>query len=354
MTRLRAGVQLHLSVLRAISLPDLLVLAKSAVAGGISQLWLTDNLNNRNAFSVLGALADAVPVDLGTAVLVQYFHNPVEIAGAAATVNEIMDGRELSLGIARGNEGTEKLVETPKPITFLRETAQSLNALLAGEEVTFASYPVVASYFHIQPSTRFRLSFPPPPSVHLYCGGNSPLSLAVGGEHMDGLIFGGTFQAVGLTGRLPSLLAIFDEAASKAGKPNGRRRVAEIKLSVSLDHKAAREFAAISAGSRILSLRSRGFSDEEIALAGVGREELDRFARAREQGASRSELLELVTDEMIDAIFVAGDPMYCRERMKEIVRLASDNGFEQLMFSEFGPDPREGLRLLCDELLPAM
>src|SRR5437588_5945397 len=110
MTRLRAGVQLHLSVMRSISLPELLGLAKAAVAGGISQLWLTDNLNSRNTFSVLGALASQVPVDLGTAVLVQYFHNPVDIAGAAATINEIMDGRELSLGIARGNESTSRLV----------------------------------------------------------------------------------------------------------------------------------------------------------------------------------------------------------------------------------------------------
>src|SRR5204863_6929254 len=105
--------------------------------------------------------------------------------------------------------------------------------------------------------------------------------------------------------------------------------------------------------SRILSLRARGFSDEEIGTAGVSREELDRFAAAREKGASRDQLLELVTDKMIDAIFVAGDPNYCRERMKEISKLASDNGFEQLMFSEFGPDAREGLRLLCDELLAA-
>ena len=57
---------------------------------------------------------------------------------------------------------------------------------------------------------------------------------------------------------------------------------------------------------------------------------------------------------MIDAIYVAGDQQYCRERMAAICGLAADNGFEQLMFSEFGPDPREGLRLLCDEILPAL
>src|SRR6185503_12771294 len=104
MPRLRAGVQLHLSVLRAVPLPQIIALGRAAVDGGVTQLWLTDNLGNRNIFTVLTALASNLPVDLGTAVVVPYFHNPVHIAGAAAAINEIMDGRELSLGLARGNQ----------------------------------------------------------------------------------------------------------------------------------------------------------------------------------------------------------------------------------------------------------
>jgi alkanesulfonate monooxygenase SsuD/methylene tetrahydromethanopterin reductase-like flavin-dependent oxidoreductase (luciferase family) len=354
MSQLRVGVQLHLSVLKAVSLPELISLGKLAAAGGVTQLWVTDNLNNRNIFAVLAALASKIPLDLGTAVLVQYFHNPVDVADAAAAISEIMDGRELSLGIARGNQSTSNLVETPKPVSMLRETAQCLNQLLAGEKVAFTEYPTLATYFRLVPTTPFRLSFPPPASVHLYCGGNSPRSLAVGGEFMDGLIFGGTFQAVGLTGGLPSLLQIFDGAAQKAGKPAPHRKVAEIKLSVSRDRKAARDFAAHSAGTRILSLRERGFANEEIARTGVSTADLDRFENARLEGASRDKLVGLVTDEMIDAVFVAGDPEYCRERMVEVSKLATSNGFEQLMFSEFGPDPGEGLRLLCEEIIPAL
>ena len=354
MTQLRAGVQLHLSVLKSVRLPELVALGKAAVASGVSQLWVTDNLSNRNPFTVLSALASEIPVDLGTAVLVQYFHNPVDVAGAAAAISEMMDGRELSLGISRGNYSTSGLVETPKPISMLRETAQSLNHLLAGEKVTFDEFPTVASYFHLIPNAPFRLSFTPQSPVRLYCGGNSPLSLAVGGEFMDGLIFGGTFQAVGLMGRLPSLLQIFDDAATKDGRPDRQRRIAEIKISVSRDRKAAREFATVSSGTRILSLRDRGFTDEDIARAGVSPRDLDRFAEARKDGTSREKLFGLVTDAMIDAVFVAGDASYCRERMIEVCKLARDNGFQQLMFSEFGPDPSEGLRLLCDEILPML
>jgi alkanesulfonate monooxygenase SsuD/methylene tetrahydromethanopterin reductase-like flavin-dependent oxidoreductase (luciferase family) len=354
MTRLRAGVQLHLSVLRSVRLPELVTLGKTAVAGGVSQLWVTDNLANRGAFTVLSALASQIPVDLGTAVLVQYFHNPVDVAGSVAALGELMDGRELSIGIARGNAGTAGLVETPKPVTALRETAQSLTRLLSGEEVCFADYPMLATYFNLSPEHAFKLSFKPQHNARLYCGGNSPLSLAVGGEHMDGLIFGGTFLSVGMTGRLPSMLQIFDDAAARAGKAGPLPRVAEVKLSVSRDRRAAREFPALSAATRILSLRERGYSDEEVARTGVSPASLERFAAARVRGATRAELLGLVSDEMIDAVFVAGDPAYCKERMATVCKLAEENGFSQLMFSEFGPDPAEGMKLLCDEILPSL
>lgn len=349
---LRAGVQLHLSVHRKTPLPDLVKLGCAAVDGGISQLWVTDNLNNRNPFVALTALAREVPVDLGLAVLVPYFHNPLEIAGCAAAVNEMMGGRELSLGIARGNQSTSNLIETPKPVTMVKETAVSVRKLLDGEAVTFDQYPTLASYFHLNPASPVSLSFKPPSSIKLYCGGNGPLSLAVGGETMEGLIFGGTFQAVGLMGHLPSLVQTFDQAAAKAGKGSTPPKVAEIKLSVSRDGQAARQFVANSAGTRVLSLRHRGYSDEDIGHAGVPIADLDAFEEAYNQGAPREQLAGLVTDPMIDAIFVAGDPAYCRERMSAVTALAKANGFDQLMFSELGPDPSEGLKILCEEILP--
>jgi alkanesulfonate monooxygenase SsuD/methylene tetrahydromethanopterin reductase-like flavin-dependent oxidoreductase (luciferase family) len=354
MTQLKAGIQIHLSVLKQVRLPELISLGQAAVDGGVTQLWLTDNLNNRAVFTVLGAMAARIPVDMGTAVVVPYFHNPVEAAGAAAAVSEIMGGRELHLAIARGNASTPSEISTPKPVSFMRDYTQVLKRLLAGESVTFDAYPTLRDYYHLVPTYAFKLSFEPQHRVRIYCGGNSPLSLAVGGEHMDGLVFGGTFQAVGLTGQLGPMLKIFDDASAKAENNASNHKVAEIKLSVSSDSKAAREFAALSAGTRFLSLRDRGYEDDAIARAGVNPRDLDKFEAARKSGASRYELVSLVTNEMIDAVYVAGDPAYCRERMKSVTKLAEEHGFEQLMFSEFGPEPREGLKLLTDELIPSL
>ena len=354
MAALETGVQFHLPTYAHVPLPQLIDLGKMAQASGVKQLWVTDNLRSRNAFVVLTAFAANIPINLGTAVTVQYFRNPVDVADSVAAISEIMDGDELSIGIARGNGNTPNFVNTPKPITMAREVAQSLKRLLAGESVCFADYPALTEYFNFNPSASFRMNFSPRTPIRLYCGGNGPLGLAVGGEHMDGLIVGGEFKAISAAGHLPSVLDKFEEGAAKAGKSTDLPKIAEIKLSVSRDKEAARAFARPTAGRRILNLSRRGYGPEDILAMGVDPEDVAKLDDAQREGATEERFTALVTDAMLDAVFVAGEPEYCIERMIELRDTAQKYGFKQLMYSELGPDVEESLRLLCDEIVPAV
>ena len=351
---MEAAIQLHLPTYKDIPIRELIDLGQTAKAGGISQIWATDNLQSRNVFVVLGALAANIGIKLGTAVTVQYFRNPVDLADSVAAISELMDGDELSIGLARGNPNTPNLVITTKPISMLRETAQCLDSLLTGKAVTFSEYPALASYFNFNPSYPFRLNFNPKTPIRLYCGGNAPLSLAVGGEFMDGLVYGGEYKAVAGAGRLPEALDIFNSASVKAGKGPDLPKIAEIKLSVSRNEQAARNFAKETAGRRILGLRRRGYSPDEMNRLGVAVEDVGLLERADQEGAGRTQFEGLVTEAMIDAICVAGDPAFCKEQMREISKTAQAHGFQQLMFSELGPDVSESLELLCDEILPVL
>jgi alkanesulfonate monooxygenase SsuD/methylene tetrahydromethanopterin reductase-like flavin-dependent oxidoreductase (luciferase family) len=347
------GIQLHLPTFSHVSLPELIDFARMAHVGGVSQLWVTDNLRSRNQFVVLTALAATVPLKLGTAVTVQYFRNPVDVADAVAAITELMDGREFGLGFARGNRNTPKYVNVVKPISMLRETAQSVRRLLNGEAVRFEAYPTVASYFNLVADAPFQLNFAPKAPVLLYCGGNGPKALAVGGRCMDGIIFGGTFQSVARAGHMSALMRVADEAASASGR-GPLRKVAEIKLSVARDGRAAREFVKHSVARRIVSLREGGFSDDDYRGLGVDPVQIDRLLAAEKTSGGFDDHLDLVTDAMIDALFVAGDPVQCREKMREVGAMARAHGFEQLMFSELGPDLKQGLQLLCDDILPSL
>jgi len=84
-------------------MPELFKLGQIAKTGGVEQLWVTDNLECSNSFVVLPALAAKIPINLGTALTVQYFRCPVDAADSIASISELMDGSELSIGLGRGN-----------------------------------------------------------------------------------------------------------------------------------------------------------------------------------------------------------------------------------------------------------
>lgn len=354
MTPLETGVQFHLPTYAHVPLPHLIELAAEAEAKGVDQFWVTDNLRSRQSFVALAAMACRLKVKLGTAVTVQYFRNPVDLADSVATLSELMDGRELSIGLGRGNPRTPQLIRTPQPVRVLRETAQSLRRLLAGEAVCFADYPSLLDYYHFNPSGTFQLNFSPASPVQLYCGSNGPLGMAVGGETMDGLIFGGHYVAALRTGRVPELLDAFDTVLPPERQEKGAPKVAEIKISLSRNAAAAREFVKESAGHRVLNMYRQGYSPDDIERLGVALPDVERLHQADQNGATEQEFDDLVTDSMIDAIFIAGTPGDCLERMLEVRDTAREQGFGQLMFSELGPDVDEALTLLCDEVMPAL
>lgn len=353
MDKLEAGIQFHLPTFRDCTLPDLQALGVAAAAAGFSQLWVTDNLQSRSVFVTLAALAARVPLKLGTAIMVPYFHNPVEAASSLAAITELMTGPELSIGVARGNPSTPHDVRTPKPISVLRETSRCLKRLLAGDAVQFQDYPTLASIFHLAPEASFQLHFRPRVPTPLYCGSNGPLGLAVGGQEMDGLIFGGTLGVAARTGRLAPLLAVADQASAAAGRP-ALRKVAEVKISLAATAEAARAFVREAVGMRVGGLPERGYTEEDYAKLAVAPAAVDLLARAYHGGAPGDYLASLVTEPMIDAFFIAGDPRSCSRQIEDLCSLARAQGFQQLMFSGLGPDPHEAIRLLSDAVLPVM
>ena len=354
MSQMEVGVQFHLPTYAHVPLPHLVELAREAEEKGVAQLWVTDNLRSRQSYVVLAAMAGRLNIKLGTAVTVQYFRNPVDLADSVATLSELMEGRELSIGLGRGNPRTPNLIGTPRPVSVLRETAQCLSRLLAGEGVCFADYPALLSYYHFKPAATFRLNFAPASPVLLYCGSNGPLGMAVGGEYMDGLIFGGHYLAALRAGRVPELLDIFDGARPEGQGTVAAPKVAEIKISLARDSDGAREWVKESAGRRVLNMYRQGYSHDDIERMGVRVADAERLHRADLNGAEGADFDALVTEAMVDAIFIAGTPGDCLERLVEVRDTAQKQGFGQLMFSELGPDVDEALSLLCDEALPAL
>src|SRR5262249_40482538 len=130
------GIHYPLHVLNRYSLPELIGLAENAWPTlerfGFRQVWTNDNLEYRSVLASSAAIVARLPVKLGTAVTVPYFRNPVDLAMAFATISELADGREISLGLGPGSRSIlTHQVERVKPLAIMAELAVALRTLFS-------------------------------------------------------------------------------------------------------------------------------------------------------------------------------------------------------------------------------
>jgi alkanesulfonate monooxygenase SsuD/methylene tetrahydromethanopterin reductase-like flavin-dependent oxidoreductase (luciferase family) len=349
------GLQFVTHLANHYTVPDLVRLAQLAADKNFTRVWFNDNIRYRSQMVVLTAVASRVPISLGTAIMVPYFRNPLDVADSFAALSELCAGREISIGIARGDLGqSPQHVQSLKPITMVSETVRFLRRALAGEEVPYADFPFLQDFYRLNSTGKFRLAFQPRSNFMFYGGGNGPQALRMCGRVMDGLISSGTYIPMLKAGRLPGMLATADQAA-KETHPNKRlRRVCELNVSISKDHDKAIEFPKRQVAHSILQWEALGFTPEEYAKMGVAREQVLKLKQAFASGATVEEASALVTDHMVRTYYAAGKPEAVRDQIIELASAAGRLGYHHIAFAKLGPDYEEAINLLAKEVVPAL
>lgn len=349
------GLQFTAHIANHTTVPEWIEIASLAERHGFSQLWVNDNLGHRNIFVILAAIAARVPLKLGTAILVPYFRNPIDAADAIAALSEMTGGREISVGIARGDYAQAgHQLEMIKPITMVKETVECLQQLFRGERVRFGDYPALASYYHLKPAANIQLGFTPGAPIRLYTGGNGPRIMEIAGRIMEGILIGGFYIPLVRTGRLKSLLEKAEQGRQQAGRQAPLRKVCEINISVSNDEEKARVFPKRYIAHMLLVLDAMGFSDADFASLGIEPQGVNEIKQAFAQGQTIETVAPLISDAMVDAGFIAGTPAQCRAGLEEMCSHARDYGFDQICLAKLGPDYPEAIELLANELLPGI
>jgi alkanesulfonate monooxygenase SsuD/methylene tetrahydromethanopterin reductase-like flavin-dependent oxidoreductase (luciferase family) len=349
------GLQFVTHLANHYSVPELVRLARFAADNGFDHIWVNDNIRYRSQLVVLTAIASRVPVCLGTAIMVPYFHNPLDVADALGALSELCEGREISIGIARGDLGqSPQHVEPLKPILMVSETTRFLRRALAGEEIAYSEYPFLRDFYHLHPSGKFRLAFKPGAAFKFYGGGNGPQSLRMCGRVMDGLLSSGTYIPMLKAGRLPGMLATADQAAREVNPGKRLRKVCELNVSISSDRVKAIEFPKRQVAHSILQWEALGFTQEEYAKMGVQREQVLKLKETFGAGATVEEASKLVTEHMVKTYYAAGTPNEVRDQIIELAGAAGKLGYDHIAFAKLGPDYEEAINLLADQVVPAL
>ena len=272
---------------------------------GFSQVWTNDNLEYRSVLTSSAAIVARLPVKLGTAVTVPYFRNPVDLAMAFATMSELTNGREISLGLGPGSRSIlTHQVERLKPLAIMAELATGLRKLFSGEALRSSEIPVLASYFHMnaeQYTFRFKTQSP----IRLYYGPSllKPAVLDLIARHFDGVIL----QTLYGIADMEASLAHLQEARARSPLGEPLRKVMLLNASVSRDGQAARQHA-----KRFVSHIVSGWPDEVLKAKGIDPQAIQAVRRAYAENRGVDYAASLTPDEAVDRLIVAGTPAQCK------------------------------------------
>ena len=303
-------------------------LARAAEDAGFDQFWVSHDLFLRSSPVILASCALATSrIELGTCILNPYTQHPADIAMAAATLQELSNGR-FNLGIAAGAADFLGWVglEQPRPLARMRETITQLRACFNGEPVD-----------GWQPQAYLRV--PVTLSIPIYLGATSPGMLRLAGEAADGVL-----PLLFPPEHLATIQPIVEEGLHRSARSSESFDLAAcIWCSVAEDGSAATEVMQDKIAYYVHAL-----SDYLTVRLGLQQDDLDAIEQALQQQRDPILARSLVTPEML-RIGIVGDPETLRRRLTTLVEL----GATHISFGPpLGPDPLDAIETLGKQVLP--
>ena len=281
--------------LRAVKLADEL---------GYDSFWLPEAWGY-DAFALLTEMALCTKrIKLGTGIVNVYSRSPAVLTMAAATIDEISEGRFI-LGIgASGKNVIEGLHGRPfdKPLSQVRDVIRVVRTLLAGGKLSDAG----AENALYRP---FRLEMKPVRStIPIYVAALKPKSIESIGELADGWI--PTFWPYE---KLAEGRALIAAGAARAGRDPSQIVTAPFTSVLPLGIEAGSLMAR-----KIIAFYIGGMGDYYIELLsrfGFA-EDCQRIAALYQDKATRAQAALAVSDAMIEALTISGDPSHCIAELK--------------------------------------
>jgi probable F420-dependent oxidoreductase len=287
-----------------LSLADILRYARDAEAAGAESLWSTEL--GRDAFVPLAAIANVVKrVRLGTGVAT-FARPPMHTETAAMTLAELTGNRfVLGLGTAppAWNLNWHGLA-VQRPVARMRDYVACIRAMWRSNPTTPVSYEgeelSVCGYRRFIPA--------PFPTLPIFLAAVQPNMLKLAGEVADGLLG----NLLNTTRYIETVVhPNLKQGMAKAGRAWGDFELATLKVcAVDRDRKAARDLARHT----IAFYATLPYFDVVLDPAGFGAEkERIRAAFARDDVAA---MLNAVSEDMVDALVIAGTPDEARAQLR--------------------------------------
>ncbi|HKI97633.1 MAG TPA: LLM class flavin-dependent oxidoreductase [bacterium] len=294
----------------AVSLPvppdvtSTLSFAEWAEYEGFDDVWFADG-GSIDSLTLAAAVALRTQrVRIGTAVIPVYTRTPAVLAATAATISHLAPDRFI-LGLGSSShamiEGWHG-VPFVRPLTRVKETAQLVRGMLAGEKSDFDGATLR--------SQGYRLGLEPKGHVPIYLAALRQNMLELAGELGEGVVVN-LFPAEAL----PRMLEHVEIGARRAGSSLAKREVVcRHQVIITSDKPAAREVFRKHFAPYYATPVYNKF------LAWCGYEEAAATIEAGWREKNRDKTGGALSDELIDRIAIIGTMAECQERVRELAR----------------------------------
>jgi 5,10-methylenetetrahydromethanopterin reductase len=284
---------------------------------GFDHLWLTDSsLHARNCYSYLTLAAiQSSRLLIGTAVTNPATRHPAITAAAAATVDEIAEGR-LILGIGAGDRPLLALGLEPSRLATVRAAVGAIRGLWRGEEVDMQAKEFSMAGAHLR--------FPARADIPVFISASGPKTLELAGRIADGVIL--------LVGLFPEALGWAISQVARGADAAGRPRP---HIAVFAYGAVNEDEAAALADARSIAAWFPQTAPHICALAGLPPEAVDRVRSGYAGGEFQEAAAAArgLPDDFVRKVALAGN----RERAAGQIRAALDAGADSVHVFPLGP-----------------
>ncbi|MBM3222219.1 MAG: LLM class flavin-dependent oxidoreductase [Candidatus Tectomicrobia bacterium] len=270
---------------------------------GYSCLSMGESWGEDALTSLAQLAAVTTRIRIGSSIVPVFARSPANLAMTALNLDRMSEGRFfLGLGTS-GQLVIEDLhgEKFRKPLTRMREYIDILRKAARGERLDHAG-----EFFHTQ---RFRLRMTPYRSdLPIYIASLSPASLRLTGELADGWL-----PIYLAPSRMATAVTELRAGAEAAGRTFQDLWLSpQVSIYVTDDVSAARNRERPHIAFYIGGMGV--FYHQYFHRIGFGAE-ADRVRQAY-QARERDKAAQLVTDEMVDAVTILGNPQQCRDQMQ--------------------------------------
>ena len=279
--------------------------ARAAETAGYESLWVTERYFHEETFTLLGFLAAVTQrLKLGVGVTNPYTRHPALLAMASATLDRVSGGRFI-LGMGRSEPFIirDRLgLDYRQPRIVLADAVGNIRKLLGGNRVDTTGEQITLR------DTRLAI-LPVQQPMPIYLAALGPQALRLAGAVADGVIL----NAYVPTGYVRYAVREIRDAARHAG-----RDPEAIDITCMLVVRLTPDAGALIPGlkQRLVRLLAEPHVGEILLAQGGFDADILKPLRAATSHTD-ADVVELISDDMVEAFYLIGDAATCRARIAE-------------------------------------